>query len=138
MSIPGGFPKNRQPPMMRESVGGNVCKAILNPRFCPSMLIKAVDGDEYMFFKSPVMHGVSWMLSGITKDSTGAVLGSCHVDLYYTNTDQFISDTVSDPTTGVFSFLIGPNTGSFYLVAYKAGSPDVAGTTVNTLMPVAT
>lgn len=123
--------------MMRESVGGNTIKAIMQSRFEPSMFIKAIDGDESLFFKSPVMWGVSWKLDGITKDSTGAVLGSCVVELFYTNTDMPISKQVSDPTTGAFSFLIGPNSGNFYLVAYKAGSPDVAGTTVNTLAPVA-
>ena len=60
------------------------------------------------------------------------------VELFYTDTDQSVSKKVSDPTTGAFSFLIGPSGGNFYLVAYKAGSPDVAGTTVNTLLPVVT
>ena len=34
------------------------------------------------------------------------------------------------------TFSIGSNAGFFYIVAYLVGSPDVAGTTVNTLVAV--
>ena len=137
MSIPGNSLKiGRNPPMLRQNVGGNIKAIVPGYSFDPGVLVLAIDGDEEMFFKSPVMNGVRWSLSGITKDSTGAVVGSCVVALYYTNTDLILSEQISDPTTGVFTFLIGPNAGSFYLVAYKSGSPDIAGTSVNTLMPV--
>ena len=138
MSIPGNSIKiGRNPPILRQDVGGSIKAIVLGHSFDPGVTILAVDGDEEMFFHSPVMWGVCWQLSGITKDSTGAVLGSCHVDLFYTRNDVLAGETTSDPTTGAFSFLIGPNAGTFFLVAYKPGSPDVAGTTINTLMPVA-
>jgi hypothetical protein len=71
-------------------------------------------------------------LSGTTRDNTGAVLANCQVDLFTTNDDR-IGSIVSDGA-GFFSFSnIG--TGPFYLVAYKSGSPDFAGTTVATLLP---
>lgn len=75
-----------------------------------------------------------WIISGVTKDSAGAVLGSCVVQLFLTATDYFISELISDAATGAYEFRVGLGTGPYYLVAYKAGSPDVAGTTANVLV----
>ena len=122
--------------MMRDQVGGNI-RGTTPGFFELYENIYSINWDNHVMFISPVKTGVSWSLSGVTKDSTGVALGSCHVDLFYTNNDVLVGETTSDPTTGAFSFLIGPNAGTFYLVAYKAGSPAVAGTTVNTLTPVA-
>lgn len=75
-------------------------------------------------------------LTGLTKDSTGAVLGNCTVHWFNTATDVLIDVTTSD-ANGLFEFRSGgqpPN--AYYLVAYKPGSPAVAGTTVNTLTGV--
>lgn len=70
---------------------------------------------------------------GVTRTSTGTVLASCVIDLFETGSDLVKARTVSAANG---SFTIGnPGTGPFYLVAYKTGSPDVAGTTVNTVMP---
>lgn len=76
------------------------------------------------------------VLTGVTKNSVGAALGGCIVQLFETATDRFVVETVSDPTTGVFVFYVGLGTGPYYAVAYLAGAPDVAGTTVNTLVGV--
>ena len=77
----------------------------------------------------------SFAISGVTRDSTGAALGSCRVEMFRTGGDVFVADTTSDGS-GVFSITTPNNSGTFYLVAYKPGSPDVAGTTVNTLTAV--
>lgn len=74
---------------------------------------------------------VNYRISGVTRDSSGAVLANCRVELFVTARDVAISETVSG-ADGSFSF-DNPGTGPFYLVAYKTGAPDVAGTTVNTL-----
>ena len=74
------------------------------------------------------------MISGVTRNSSGAVLGGCRVELYETATDLPLQTVTSDATTGAFIFTAArysPRT--HYIVAYKAGSSDVAGTTVNTL-----
>ena len=73
-------------------------------------------------------------LAGISRDSTGAALGLCAIDLF-ASSDLVVASTISD-AAGNYSF-VNPGTGPFYIVAYKAGSPDVAGTTVNTLLPAA-
>jgi len=85
-----------------------------------------------MYFRSTVFSTAQLNLSGVTKDSTGAILGSCVVELYVTSSDRVVGKTISDATTGAYTFSI-TFSGPFYIVAYKAGSPDLAGTTVNTL-----
>ena len=76
-----------------------------------------------------------WALSGQTLDASSVALPGCKVEAFLTGPDAYIGDTVSDGA-GNFSIPVGFNSGTFYLVAYKAGSPDVAGTTVNTLIAV--
>lgn len=74
------------------------------------------------------------MLSGVTYDSQGVILGGCTVDLFETATDIKLDTKISDATTGAFAFTSARySPATHYLVAYLAGSPDVAGTTVNTL-----
>lgn len=71
---------------------------------------------------------------GTTRDSGGSVLGNCIVQGFVTTGDVFVGEMTSDPA-GYFEFPT-QYTGAHYLVCYKAGSPDVAGTSVNTLTPV--
>lgn len=78
---------------------------------------------------------VNFSITGVTRDSAGTVLPTCRVELFITAGDQTQAETTSD-ASGNFRFDM-PGTGPFYLVAYKVGSPDVAGTTVNTLLPLA-
>lgn len=75
----------------------------------------------------------NWEIVGVTRTSTGTVLASCAIDLFETGSDLVKGRTVSG-ADGSFT-LSNPGTGPFYLVAYKTGSPDVAGTTVQTVMP---
>jgi hypothetical protein len=75
------------------------------------------------------------MISGVTRDNSGAVLGGCVVELYETATDIALFKTTSDATTGAFTFTCARfSPATHYLVAYKAGGTDVAGTSVNTLV----
>lgn len=88
-------------------------------------------GAGRLVFRSPKFSTINPRITGITKDSTGAVLGSCVVQLFRTVDDRFMFEAVSD---GVGAYeLTALGSGPFYIVAYKAGAPDVAGTTVNTL-----
>lgn len=76
---------------------------------------------------------VNFAISGVTRDSGGVALGGCRVELYVTGSDQPLLLATSD-ASGNFNFG-NPGTGPFYIVAYKAGSPDVSGTSVNSLLP---
>lgn len=82
-------------------------------------------------FRSRAYYG-TFAVSGITKDSTGAALGGCTVNLFDTELNLLLKTMVSD-SNGNYSFQTAPGK-SFYIVAYKAGPPDVSGTTVNTLV----
>ena len=76
---------------------------------------------------------LSMTLTGVTRDANGAILAGCVVDLFDTLTDTKQQATVSD-ANGVFWFsLMAP--GPYYVVSYKVGSPDVAGTSINILQP---
>jgi hypothetical protein len=89
-------------------------------------------------FEPAVVHALKPMpatfftISGVTRDSTGAVLPGCAVDLFVTDTDANVGSAVSNADGNYYAK--GAVRGkTHYVVAYKAGSPDVAGTTVNTL-----
>lgn len=83
-------------------------------------------------FNSPRAFYGAFHISGVTRDSTGAALGNCTVHIYDTGTDTKQATTVSDGS-GNYSVSLATNSGFFYVVAYLPGSPDVAGTTVNTV-----
>lgn len=72
-------------------------------------------------------------ISGVTKNSNGAALASCTVKLYRTSDDVEVKSTTSDGS-GNYSFTVADTSTQYYVVAYKAGAPDVAGTSVNTLV----
>lgn len=83
-------------------------------------------------FKSLQFTG-SYTVSGVTRDSTGATLAGCTISLFNANSSVLMATTVSDGA-GAYSFAVGLNQPVF-LVAYKAGAPDVAGTTINGVIP---
>lgn len=79
-----------------------------------------------------------WVLSGVTKDSSGAALGSCRVVVLETGRIGIgqlpvVAETISDGS-GNYSVPVASNT-AHWEIAYKAGSPDVAGATVNNVTP---
>ena len=67
---------------------------------------------------------------GVSRDATGAALGSCVVKVFRTVDDVLVASTTSD---GSGNWTAYPNQpGPYYFVEYKAGSPDVFGTSPNT------
>jgi hypothetical protein len=100
-----------------------------------------------------------WTLAGVTRDSTGAPLGTCVVKVHETGRlavtstppEQFHSagnpnpadwqspasmvvETISDGS-GNYSVEVPMNT-AYQATGYKAGAPDVAGITRNDIVPV--
>lgn len=75
------------------------------------------------------------IISGITQDSGGSPLGGCAVRLFLTAGDAIVASTTSD-ANGLYSFAVPADISTYYVVAYKAGAPDVEGTTVNTLVGI--
>lgn len=74
-------------------------------------------------------------LKGTCKDASGVAVANAIVQGFVTGTDAYLGE-VQGNTDGTYA--LGVQTSKLtpcYLVAYKAGTPDVAGTTVNTLLP---
>lgn len=84
-------------------------------------------------FDEPAIHERNMLVSGVTRDSTGVALGGCTVELVNATTRVVEQTQVSDGS-GNYSFT-ADKTQSYLLRAYKAGAPDVAGTSLNTLAP---
>lgn len=98
----------------------------------------------------------NYTISGQTLDGSGAPLAGCTVHLFYTdiignnsfvgsgnvvpgvsNTKDIEVGLVVSDANGNYSFFVdapGAAPSAYYVVAYLPGSPDVAGTTVNTLV----
>lgn len=74
-------------------------------------------------------------LRGTCVDSTDVAVASATVQAFVTATDAFAGQVEGNVdgtyVLGVEQSKLTPH----YLVAYKTGSPDIAGTTVNTLLP---
>lgn len=77
--------------------------------------------------------GVTYKVEGVTRNSAGAVLGGCTVVLFDADDESKVDETISDSVTGVYNFTGLSKQGSYYLRAYKSGSPNVMGTTKRTV-----
>lgn len=75
-------------------------------------------------------------LVGVSKDGAGAVLGGCTVRIFRTADDVKVAETLSD-ASGNWSVPMMP-IGPYYYVEYLAGSPNKAGTSINTNTPTVT
>jgi len=74
-------------------------------------------------------------LRGTCKDSVGTPVANAIVQAFVTSTDAFAGE-VQGNTDGTYTLGVQQSKlTTHYLVAYKSGSPDTAGTTVNTLLP---
>lgn len=83
------------------------------------------------FISKPFTYEYS--ISGVTKNSTGVILGGCTVYLFQTS-NNVLQATITSDANGNYRFGPRDTTTLYYVVAYKVGAPDVAGTTVNTLI----
>lgn len=72
--------------------------------------------------------------SGVTRDVYGTLIPGATVRLFRTSDSLLVSTVISDPVTGVFMAPTPYWPDAHFLVASKSGVPDVAGTTVQTLV----
>lgn len=70
-------------------------------------------------------------ISGVTRNSIGAVLPSVAVHLFRTSDDLNIADDTSDPTTGAYTFFV-PSTDPYYVAGFKNFTADDALRTADT------
>lgn len=76
---------------------------------------------------------VNWILAGVTRGLRGQPLGGCSVLVFDTTTDGLLGSGTSD-SGGNYNITLSSSGNNLFAVAYLAGSPDLAGTTVNTLV----
>ncbi len=96
----------------------------------------AVRGSAFSFWnnKGDVVP-YNYTITGVTLNATGSPLGGCTVYLFRTVDEVALAWMVSD-ANGNYSFKVDEPTtapSKYFVVAYLPGSPDVAGTTINTL-----
>ena len=70
--------------------------------------------------------------NGFSRDASGGVIAGVTVKCMLTSTDTKQSEAVSD-ANGLF-VVSTAEAGGHYLIFYKTGTPDISGTTVNTLL----
>lgn len=75
-----------------------------------------------------------YFIRGTCKDALSNVLGGAVVQGFRTSDDLFVGQTACDDR-GVYELGTIYTSDAHYLVAYYPGSPDLAGSTVNTLTP---
>lgn len=74
-------------------------------------------------------------LRGTCVDASDVPIANAIVQAFVTATDTFAGE-VTGHTDGTYILGVEQSKATaHYLVAYKVGSPDIAGTTVNTLLP---
>lgn len=74
-----------------------------------------------------------WTFTGVTRDSSGVALGGCTVHFFkYGEPCAYLGSALSDGS-GNYTFSTGDGGDGVTADAYLAGSPDVAGRSVNTL-----
>ena len=139
---PDGLPLGHIAPFLpvyskaRESQDNSYPDAFRLPSLPLPLLMRVSRFNRRMAFPRQTPVPKTFQITGVTRDSAGAVLGSCVVHLFRT-TDDVELDQVNSDASGNFSFVSGLSSEqSHYIVAYKAGSPDVSGTSLNTLKAV--
>ena len=75
-----------------------------------------------------------YLVSGVTRDTVGTAKGGCTVQVFETLTGILRGTTISDANGNYAVEIAGDRTIQLYATAYLAGSPDIAGMTVNTLI----
>lgn len=73
-----------------------------------------------------------YTIRGVTKDGSGVPLPNCPIVLFRSADDTIAACSSSD-ANGAYRIDASPAI-AHYAVAYKVGAPDVAGTTVDTLV----
>jgi hypothetical protein len=78
-------------------------------------------------------HNSPYYLTGYCKDGSNNPIGGAIVQAFVTATDAFVAETTCDDR-GFYQVPCQAAV-AHYLVAYCPGSPDRAGSSVNTLVP---
>lgn len=118
----------------REWPGNPYSDAFSLPRLPLPLLMRIARFNRRIAFPHTTPVPLTYKITGTTRDNVGAILGNCVVHLFRTS-DDVEMDQVNSNTNGEFTLAIGIAPGqTYYIVAYKAGGTDKAGTSLNTLV----
>ena len=81
---------------------------------------------------SPMRSPQTFTIAGVTRNANGSALGNCALVLFRAADDSIAARGNSD-ANGQYSMGASSQV-THYAVAYLPGSPDIAGTTVNTIV----
>lgn len=138
LTMTGSYPGGNAVRLQSQGLGSQISNNALIATPCGALY--PVQLGLHMMDSNFVESSVRWLLSGVTKDSAGATLGNCRVVIFETGRIvvccmPVVAETISDGS-GNYAVEVPGNTG-YQAIAYKPGSPDVAGVTVNTIVPIA-
>jgi hypothetical protein len=77
--------------------------------------------------------GGSYTVEGVTRDSSGKVLGSCTVQLFESDSSRLVEEKTSD-ADGAYSFSVPNPATAYFTRAYKDGAKNVFGITDRNLV----
>ena len=116
----------------RMTGGGEVVGADGAPAICNAMASKdlfepySCDGDGSQTLK---------FIKGLAVDASDVAISGATIQAFRTSDDAFAGYEVQSREDGSYDLATNFPGVNHYIVAYLAGSPDRAGTTVNTLVP---
>lgn len=125
--------------MLQPTVDARVIAVFGNTIATPSgSLVDVFSLGNCCMLKDFVQSTSRWLVTGVTRDSAGAALGTCRVVALEVGRIQIdgapvVAETISDGS-GNFSLTVPMNV-AYQLLAYKAGAPDLGGVSVVTSTP---
>lgn len=85
---------------------------------------------------SPTLADQDFIIAGITRDSSGNVLGACMIYLFnILGGMPMITGCTTSDANGIYRFYVSPSY-IYWVVTYKDGTPDVGGVSANNLVGV--
>lgn len=99
--------------------------AIINP-------VNTVWTDRLVYDRE--LNTTQYSFSGVSRDSAGAILATCQVNVVRTADKVLEVQTVSDGSGNWSVFVTQPR--HYFFVEYKAGVPDVFGTSLDDRTPI--
>lgn len=135
-SLRSSYDKNAWMSGWSWSFGGNICGDNTTPNQIDCGIFT---GGWTLAYEAPSAPGPGnqsiKFLKGTCVDSAGNPVANAIVQGFRTVDDYYVGEVTANNDGTYVLGTNNPASTQHYLVAYKAGTPDIAGTTVNTLTP---
>lgn len=132
---PGNGPRGSQPNNFEEGMLWSGPKFVQSGQGIPQQDAAATAG-RWLPLSESAGSAARKKLTGTTRDAAGAPLGAVAVQALQSAGTAAADGTTTSDAQGYYEVPVANPTGTYKVDMYKAGSPDVAGTSVNNLVPV--